>query len=271
MQFATVDVDGRCHFGALVEDGFVDLSRFMPSWRDLRSVIEAQGLDECAKAAMLRDVTHRPGTFRHRLPVGSDIRILLGIAADGGTRICTRLASAVVGHGRSILRPASEHPLHARAGIAAIIGRRARGVDAGAALDHVAALSLYCDGAFPGMPPEVSQLWDNRDRSGALGPGCFSYADPRQLNDLTLTMHVNGARAEWMELPQAGRDLAALIARISGQLTLCPGDVVAWMPLPQGGFHAEGATGTELSAGDEIVVEATGLGQLRNRIRNERD
>jgi 2-keto-4-pentenoate hydratase/2-oxohepta-3-ene-1,7-dioic acid hydratase in catechol pathway len=149
--------------------------------------------------------------------------------------------------------------------LAVVIGRGGRGISRETALEHVAGYTIMND-----VSGREAQFGDGQwfrgksfDTFAPLGPHLVT---PDELGDpemLTLESRVNG------ELMQRGRtadmifDIPFLIAYISEDITLLPGDIISTgTPSGVGIFRNPPIT---LSAGDEVECRIEGIGALRNR------
>ncbi|MEM7243655.1 MAG: fumarylacetoacetate hydrolase family protein, partial [Pseudomonadota bacterium] len=107
----------------------------------------------------------------------------------------------------------------------------------------------------------------NWEGSGAMGPWLVPFTSYDQILDVGLRTRVNG---EQRQEDRTGRMLfpvAKQIAYISTFTTLVPGDViVTGTPTGAGARHDPPIW---LKPGDEIEVEADGIGVLQNGVRDE--
>jgi 2-keto-4-pentenoate hydratase/2-oxohepta-3-ene-1,7-dioic acid hydratase in catechol pathway len=280
---------GPPRLGALVEGKVVDLQAALP--RCPASMLElleagAAGLDLASQAlaaglAMpgaglshdLRAVTllaplPKPGKI---LGVGRNYGAHAaegGLAAQEKPRIFIKLASAVIGTGAPIAKPASVAKLDYETELAVVIGRRARDLAEADALGHIAGYTILNDVSarelqFDVSPPQTS-FAKSMDGFCPMGP-CLAtpdeFADP---GDIRLRGWVNG------ELVQDGRTgdmifaVPRLVAYLSSYLTLLPGDVIATgTPAGVGAFRKPPRY---LQPGDVIRMEVREIGVLENRI-----
>lgn len=165
--------------------------------------------------------------------------------------------NTVVGSEAEILRPDGIETFEYEGELTAVIGKTARQVSAGAALDYV--FGYTCGNDMTVRDWQTTDPHWTRAKCGdtlcPLGPWIETELDP---SDLSLQTVVNG------ELHQDGRtsdmifSLGEIIAFISRTITLEPGDVIL-MGTPLGA-HPVGD-------GDQIEVTIEGIGTLRNRVR----
>lgn len=284
MRFATIDTDDGQLYGAVSEGGFIALSPDFPDWETMRNVLEAGGLDRLAEAAKAREVTHPEGSYTYAIPVPNPEKIICvgvnfpdrnaeykdGQDAPPNMSLFPRFARSFTGHNEALVRPPETPQLDYEGEIAVIIGKGGRRISQDDAFDHIAALSLCNEGTLRDWVRHAKfnvTQGKNWDSSGAIGPWLVPFTEPSQLDDIRLTTHVNG------ELRQDDRTSRMLfpirrqIEYISTFTTLVPGDVI--ITGTPTGAGARFDPPRFLVPGDEIIVAAEGIGELRNTVRDE--
>jgi 2-keto-4-pentenoate hydratase/2-oxohepta-3-ene-1,7-dioic acid hydratase in catechol pathway len=182
--------------------------------------------------------------------------------------VFTRFASSLVGPGEPVIRPLASEQFDFEGELAIVIGKPARHVSRGDALDYVAGYCCFLDGSVRDWQRHTGQFTagKNFDRSGAIGP-MVPAADVPDHTALELTTRVNG------EVMQRGRvgdlvfDIPQLIEYCSTFTELRPGDVIATGT--PGGVGAARTPPVWLRDGDLVEVEISGIGVLRNPVRDE--
>ena len=284
MRIATVHIDGRDRIGAItVEGGFVDVTDAVP-YPDLRSAIEAGDLAAIGTAAEGRDATHGPGDFTYRIPVPNPEKIICvgvnfparnaeykdGTDAPENMSLFPRFPRSFTGHGAPLTRPKASNKLDYEGEIAVVIGRGGRHIAQADALDHIAALTLCNEGTLRDWVRHAKfnvTQGKNFDGSGAMGPWLVPFSDPAQIEDVRLTTHVNG---ELRQDDRTGRMLFPVrrqIEYISTFTTLVPGDIIVTGTPTGAGARFDPPR--FLKPGDEIIVEAEGIGRLVNGVADE--
>ncbi|MBU2980933.1 fumarylacetoacetate hydrolase family protein [Lentibacter algarum] len=284
MRFATVNTNEGQLFGAVVEGGFLALSDEFPQWTTMRDVIAAGGLPELEAAAQGRAVTHQDGSFQYAIPVPNPEKIICvgvnfpdrnaeykdGQDAPPNMSLFPRFARSFTGHGEALVRPPETPQLDYEGEIAVVIGKGGRRISQANAFDHIAALSLCNEGTLRDWVRHAKfnvTQGKNWDSSGAIGPWLVPFKDAKQLDDIRLTTHVNG------ELRQDDRTSRMLfpirrqIEYISTFTTLVAGDII--ITGTPTGAGARFDPPRYLVPGDEIIVAAEGIGELRNTVRDE--
>ena len=284
MRIATVDIDGQDRIGVIsVEGGFVDCTELVP-YADLRAAIEAGELTSVGQAAKGRTVTHAPDSFTYRIPVPNPEKIICvgvnfparnaeykdGTDAPTNMSLFPRFPRSFTGHGQPLTRPKASDKLDYEGEIAVVIGRGGRHIPEADALDHIAALTLCNEGTLRDWVRHAKfnvTQGKNFDGSGAMGPWLVPMTEPAQIEDVRLTTHVNG---ELRQDDRTGRMLFSVrrqIAYISTFTTLVPGDIIVTGTPTGAGARFDPPR--FLKPGDEIIVEAEGIGRLINGVVDE--
>lgn len=282
MRFATVRTGGKRLYGVVARDGFVALSPEYPQWPSLREAIADRGLPELALASAGRAATH--AEWDYEIPIPSPEKIICvgvnypdrnaeyrdGAEAPANMSLFPRFARSFVGHGNPLLRPPESERLDYEGEVAVVIGKAGRRISQKAALDHIAALTLCNEGTIRDWTRHAKfnvTQGKNWDCSGAMGPWLVPFEDASQLEDIRMMTRVNG------ELRQDDRTSRMLfpiqrqIEYISTFTTLVPGDII--VTGTPAGAGARFDPPVFLRSGDEIEVEAEGIGILRNGVADE--
>jgi 2-keto-4-pentenoate hydratase/2-oxohepta-3-ene-1,7-dioic acid hydratase in catechol pathway len=155
-----------------------------------------------------------------------------------------------------------------------VIGRTCRDVTEADALSHVAGYTVVNDVSDrkflpnPGRKPrERDKFFDWmhgkwHDTFCPIGPCILSADDAVDPQTFPLRLTVNGDLKQNATTAQMVFPVAALIAFLSGFLTLEPGDVIA-TGTPSG---VGSSTGTYLRPGDLVVATIDGIGSLSNPV-----
>ena len=183
--------------------------------------------------------------------------------------VFTRFADTQMGHLTPAVRPASTEKFDYEGEMALVIGKEAWHVAPEDAFDHVAGYANYNDFSVRDWQKAASQ-WipgKNFPATGGFGPYLVPASDVGDVNELTLETRVNGEVRQHASVADLYFDIPTLIAYVTGFTRLHPGDViVTGTPGGVGLFWGEGGL---LTAGDEVEVEVTGLGVLRNTVVDE--
>ncbi|MCB1424528.1 MAG: fumarylacetoacetate hydrolase family protein [Zhengella sp.] len=284
MKFATFSSAGETFWGTVGTNGVIALSPDFPQYRTLRDVIEAGALGAVGKAAEGRAVTHPDGSFQWEIPVPDPEKIICvgvnfpdrnaeykdGQDAPPNMSLFIRFPRSFVGHEQPLRRPPETHQLDYEGEIAVVIGTGGRRIAEARALDHIAALTLCNEGTLRDWVRHAKfnvTQGKNWDASGAMGPWLVPFTDPAQITDIGLCTRVNG---ETRQQDSTGRMLfpvARQIAYISTFTTLVPGDIIVTGTPTGAGARFDPPV--YLKPGDQVEVEADGIGVLRNGVVDE--
>ncbi|MGI9418225.1 MAG: fumarylacetoacetate hydrolase family protein [Geminicoccaceae bacterium] len=285
MRFATVSVDGESRYGAIVDDGFKALSPEFPNWPTLRDVIADKGLATLSQASEGKPVSHGHDDFTYDIPIPNPEKIICvgvnfparneeykdGQEAPKNMSLFVRFPRSFVSHGTPLTRPKVSDKLDYEGEIAVVIGKSGRHIKDVDAHSHIAALTLCNEGTLRDWVRHAKfnvTQGKNFEGSGAMGPWLVPFDDPAQILDVALTTRVNG---EIRQQDRTGRmifPVARQIAYISTFTTLVPGDVIVTGTPTGAGARLDPPV--FLQPGDEIEVEAEGIGILKNGVVDER-
>lgn len=178
------------------------------------------------------------------------------------------MPDTVIGPEEEIPWPSFTDQLDHELELAVVIGRPGRNIPVDRALDHVFGVTIWNDMSardqqrreLPvGMGPSKAKDWDG---SNVLGP-CIATLDEIDLNDVAMTIRVNGQQWGGDTTANMHHSFAEMIAYSSMDQMLHSGEII-------GSGTAAGGSGLELDRwlrpGDLIEMEAAGVGILRNRV-----
>lgn len=166
--------------------------------------------------------------------------------------------TSVIGPGDTIVRPPQSHRVDVEGELAAVIGRVAKNVPAERAADYVFGYTVADDVTARDLQ-RVDGQWTRAkgfDTFCPLGPAIQTEFDPAAAR---LQTRVNGQVRQDAPLSDMIHSVAQIVAYASAVFTLLPGDVVL-TGTPAGVGPVE--------AGDVVEVEITGIGILRNGVRD---
>jgi 2-keto-4-pentenoate hydratase/2-oxohepta-3-ene-1,7-dioic acid hydratase in catechol pathway len=280
MRFASFEVVDRSSYGVVTVDGIREASpAFRDRYRNLRAVLAAGALEQLAADTGGEVFAETDLRFLPAIPDPDKI-LCVGVnyrphAEEMGRElpshpvIFTRFAGSLVGHGQAVIRPRASEQFDFEGELAVIIGKPARHVDRGDAMEYVAGFSCFLDGSVRDWQRHTMQFTPgkNFEQSGALGPWLVTRDEVVELPEISLTTIVSG------ELMQTGRiddlifDVPSLIEYISTFTRLLPGDVIATGT--PGGVGAARNPPRWLRAGDTVEVELGPVGRLENTVCDE--
>ena len=273
--------DAAPRAGALVGEQVVDLLAANPTLpADVLGLIQGgPAVLEHARAAALSGLGRPLADVQLLAPIPRPPKIVcIGVnyadhAAEAGRAlprwpsVFLKAPSCIVGPGDPIVRPPTTEQLDYEIELAVVIGRRAKSVPREVAMAYVAGYTIMNDVSARDLQLGKDGgiiLGKNFDSSAPLGPAVTLVDEIPDPSHLRLRTWVNG------ELRQDGNthtlifDVPAIIAFLTQQLTLEPGDIIA-TGTPAGvglGMSPQ----TWLQPGDQIRMEIDGIGVLENPV-----
>ena len=182
-------------------------------------------------------------------------------------QIFIKAGSAICGPRDPIVRPRGAVKLDYEVELAAVIGRPARYVDEGAALEHVAAYCLLNDvseRAFQMEHGGGTTKGKSADTFAPIGPWLVTADEVGDPQALSLWTDVDGERRQDGSTANMVFTVARIIAYLSGFMSLQPGDLVS-TGTPAGVGH--GARPPRyLEPGSVVEMGIAGLGTQRHEV-----
>ena len=166
----------------------------------------------------------------------------------------------------AIRHPAADVFLDYEVELAVVIGRRARGVAVGEALAHVAGYMVANDVSARRWQRGDGQWYRGKscDTFFPCGPALVTPDEVPPVAQLRLTTTVDGEVLQDALAAELIHDIPALIAYISRDITLEPGDIISTgTPAGVGNFRKPPRA---LAVGNLVACAIDGLGALRNRV-----
>jgi len=276
MKFVSYEYNEGVKFGAVIDDGIVDLSDAGPS---LKAVLGTGPLDNLIKVAETRsptvDLDH---VILHQVIPDTDRIICVGKnykdhAKEMGGEVAAnpnlfmRTAQSVVGHQQSVIMPRISEQYDFEGELAVVIGRGGRHIDVDRALEHVAGYTCFLDGSVRDYQKHSFTAGKNFDSSGACGPWLVPAREIPDPQNLHLTTRINGEVMQDASTQDMIFTVPFLIAYISGFTHLEPGDVLATGT--PAGVGAGRTPPLWLGPGDSIDIEIENVGTLSNTVKAE--
>ena len=271
---------GAQKFGAVVEDGIVDLSaQFHGRWATLRDALAGKGLADLALAAKNRKADLALDAVELLPVVPNPDKILcvgLNYASHIGEvgrerpvqpSVFSRLHSTLVAPGGDIVRPSASIAFDFEGELAVVIGERCRHVPRAQALSVIAGYTCFLDASVRDFQKHSVTAGKNFPATGPLGPWMVTadvIPDPQAL---ALTTRLNGAVVQHDTTDHMIFDVATIIEYLSTVTWLEPGDIIA-TGTPEGvGLGRKPPLW--MKAGDRVEVEISGIGTLSVNVVDE--
>jgi len=275
------------HYGAVVDDGIVDLSGAVfqeTNYPNLREAIGADGslthMKTLVEAADkpdfgFDDVTYRLPITRPRkiFCVGRNYRAYHEVMEDGRPdwpSIFPRFVDSFCAHDEAIVRGRDDgDQLDYEGELVAVIGKHARHVKEEDSFSHVAGYTIANEGSVRNWIGRGTQNCPvkNQWRSGSMGPWMVTADEIPDSSKLTIHTEVNGETRQDGGTDMMIFDLPFVIAYISRFTPLEPGDCICTGS--PGGSAIEHDPPGYLTPGDVLEVTIEGIGTLRNGIEAE--
>ncbi len=268
-------------YGAVTDDGVINLGARNPDLADLRAVLRedalgkmVQQIDGASADASLADIDFLP-----TIPNPEKI-ICIGVNyanrnaeyKDGSDlpeypSVFMRTRESLVGHEQDILDPPESDQLDYEGEIVIVIGQAGRRIAAADAHRHIAGLTIMNEGSVRDYLRHAKfnvTQGKNFAGSGALGPWMVTSDELDPMGNLQVITRVNGEERQNDVTANLMFDFRYLISYLSTFYHLKPGDIIA--------------TGTPNGAGarfdppkflkpqDQVEVEVPGIGTLRNPV-----
>ncbi|QVN11193.1 MULTISPECIES: fumarylacetoacetate hydrolase family protein [unclassified Burkholderia] len=274
---------GKAAFGAIKEEGIVDLASRMPALADLASLLaDDAALDEARRlvaAAAAADFPSADVELEPVIPRPNKI-ICVGInyvahAAEAGRTvgkypvIFHRYAETLLPHGAPLIRPTISDNFDFEAELAVVIGRGGSHIAPEDAMSHVAGYTCFNDASVRDWQFHTHQygMGKNFRGTGALGPWLVTADEIPDYRELSVHGLLNGEQMQIGKLSELAFDIPALIAYVSQALDWQPGDILA-TGTPSGiGFKRQPPV--FLKPGDTFDVVIPGIGTLSNPVADE--
>jgi len=284
-RLATFAVGGSIKYGAVADDGIVDLTaQFGKQYPTLREAVAAGALMKLAEVAARRSPDHALDAVTWLPPIPAPEKIICigvnypdrnaeyrdGQDAPKYPSMFMRTPRSFVGHGTPLVRPRASAQLDYEGEVVLIVGKAGRHIAENAALDHIAAVTLCNEGTIRDWVRHAKfnvTQGKNFDATGSLGPWLVPYTDESQIADIRLTTRVNGETRQDDRTSRLIFGFRYLINYISTFTTLVPGDII--ITGTPTGAGARFDPPRYLKPGDVVEVEADTIGLLRNGVIDE--
>jgi len=184
-------------------------------------------------------------------------------------RIFLKPPSSIIGPGDDIVPPAFCENVDHEVELAVVMGRRARGVKAAAALSFVAGYTILNDVTDRRIQKEDVQFTRGKgmDTFCPIGPALVTRDSLPDPSDLPIRLSVDGESRQEARTSDLVFGVGELIEFISAGITLEPGDVIATgTPAGVGVWRKPPVF---LQHGQTVRCEIEGIGVLENRVRRD--
>ncbi len=181
-----------------------------------------------------------------------------------------KATSAIVGPDDPVILPRGSEKGDWEVELAVVIGKAAKYVSKEDALRHVAGYTIANDVSERSLQIERGGQWTKGkscDSFGPLGPWLVTPGEVGDVQDLALTLDLNGERVQTGSTASMVFGVAEIISYLSEMMTLHPGDVIATGTPPGVGMGFKPPR--FLQAGDVMELSIAGLGKQRQRVMRD--
>lgn len=176
--------------------------------------------------------------------------------------------SAIVGPNDDTIMPRGSTRTDWEVELGVVIGKTAKYVSKDNALDYVAGYCVVNDVSERDFQLNLTGTWTKGkscDTFGPTGPWLVTRDEVADVNNLAMTLDVNGVRMQDGNTSTMIFTVPEIIEHLSGLMTLHPGDVISTGTPPGVGMGKKPPV--YLKAGDVVELEIEGLGKQRQEVR----
>ena len=280
MKFVSFRAGGKSRYGLVDGDSVIDLTQRL-KYPDLKSLIEADALDEAAEAVSgpaefdldqikYDPVIPNPGKI---ICVGLNYeghRKETGMTQHKMPNFFVRWADTQVGHLENIVKPLDSDQLDWEGELVVIMGKGGRYIKQSDAESCIAGYSIYNECSLRDYQKHSSQFTPGKNfpGTGAFGPYMVTPDEMGELAGKKIQTRLNGETMQDATLDMMIFSPTRLIEYITSFTPLSPGDVivsgtpegVGWVRKPP----------LWMKGGDIVEVEIDNIGILRNPVVNEK-
>ncbi|MBR1120504.1 fumarylacetoacetate hydrolase family protein [Bradyrhizobium lablabi] len=280
MKIASFKAGSVASYGIVTDSGVIDAGRRLKDLPTLKALLTKGSVDA------LKVLTGERADYALKdielLPTVPDPDKIFCIGVNYATHLAesghptpphpmifTRFANSQVGGGQPMIRPLESERFDYEGEMAVIVGRRGRRISRENALKHVAGYACYNDGSIRDWQRHTSQFAPGKNfaGTGGFGPWMVTTDEISDISKQTIATRLNGVEVQAAPISDLVFDVPALIAYCSTFTELVPGDVI--VTGTTGGVGAYRTPPLWMKDGDVVEVEISGIGVLRNPVKDE--
>lgn len=271
----------RPSYGALVGEHIIDLAtEDAPTLRDALALHGVAALGErLAAASGVRGVPLSETTLL--APITNPDKILCvglnyhlhaqeaNMPVPSKPSVFVRFPSSFAASGQPVLRPVESEQFDYEAELAVVIGRRGRRIDERNAMQYVAGYACMAENSVRDWQRHTAQATPGKNfmQTGGFGPWLVTPDEAPAPEAMVVEGRINGETVQRDSCANMIFSVATIIAYLSTFTELLPGDVIATGT--PAGVGMSRKPPRWLRDGDVFEVEISGLGVLRNPVRDE--
>ena len=284
MKLMTFEINGNSTFGMIDGDKIFDIPKRLPDATGLISLLDLQTQKLFLGSIKASDADYNLADVSFRRPIEFPAQVVC-IGINYGNRdeeyetsikgnypnVFLRTPETLAAHDQAMLVPPESEQLDYEGEIALVIGKSGRRIPRENALEHIGAITSLNEGCIRDWKrhgkANITQ-GKNFYRCGAVGPWLVTAEEFSEgYSNLRVTTRVNGEIRQDDTTANILYDFSYLISYASTWNALEVGDIIS-----TGTPTGSGARMTPpvwLRSGDNVEVEVSGVGVLRNPIKNE--
>jgi 2,4-didehydro-3-deoxy-L-rhamnonate hydrolase len=178
-----------------------------------------------------------------------------------------KAVTSICGPNDPVEKPRHSTKLDWEVELGIVIGKRAKYIEEGAAISHVAGYCLGNDVSERNFQLERQGQWTkgkSHDTFGPLGPWLVTREEIPNPQNLKMWLDVNGERQQTGTTATMVFNVRKIVSYVSHYMTLLPGDVIITGTPP--GVGSGKKPPRFLNAGDVVTLGVDGLGTQRQQI-----
>ena len=284
MKLMTFEINGKSTFGMIDGDKIFDIPKRLPDATGLISLLDLQTQKLFLGSIKASDADYNLADVSFRRPIEFPGQVVC-IGINYGNRdeeyetsikgnypnVFLRTPETLAAHDQAMLVPPESEQLDYEGEIALVIGKSGRRIPRENALEHIGAITCLNEGCIRDwMRHGKANITQGKNfyRCGAVGPWLVTAEEFSEgYSNLRVTTRVNGEIRQDDTTANILYDFSYLISYASTWNALEVGDIIS-----TGTPTGSGARMTPpvwLRSGDTVEVEVSGVGVLRNPIKNE--
>ena len=284
MKLMTFEINGNSTFGMIDGDKIFDIPKRLPDTTGLISLLDLQTQKLFLSSIKASDADYNLADVTFRRPIEFPGQVVC-IGINYGNRdeeyetsikgnypnVFLRTPETLAAHDQAMLVPPESEQLDYEGEIALVIGKSGRRIPRENALEHIGAITCLNEGCIRDwMRHGKANITQGKNfyRCGAVGPWLVTAEEFSEgYSNLRVTTRVNGEIRQDDTTANILYDFSYLISYASTWNALEVGDIIS-----TGTPTGSGARMTPpvwLRSGDNVEVEVSGVGVLRNPIKNE--
>ena len=267
---AILDSDNKLRSLSSYIDDFNSRSLNLDTVEKIKN-IDLKALPEISSDIRIGSCVSRPGNF---FAIGLNYKEHAeetGAKAPDYPVVFNKSVHSIVGPNDNIVIPKNSKKLDHEVEIAMVIGKKAKRVNENEAQDYVFGYCICNDVSERDWQKNKGGQWvkgKSGDTFGPLGPYLVTKDEIEDLNNLNLSLDVNGNRHQTGNTSLMIFDFNYLIAHLSSFITLMPGDIITTGTPPGVGLGM--SPPKFLKDGDELFLKVDCLGEQKSKVVAEK-